>query len=86
MTRGDKAETPEERILELREWVKSSYRHLLASVIEANPSADFRSCMGDLLDRVKREAMNRYVLLPAIAKGYAESSVSPFFEKFEKDS
>ncbi len=85
MTKGDRAETPEKRILELRDWVKSNYRHLLAGAIDANPSADFSACMEDLLDRVKREAMNRYVLLPAVAKGYAESSISPFFEKFEKD-
>jgi hypothetical protein len=85
MTQGERADTQEKRILELREWVKSNYRHLLSSAMAASPSADVAGRMEDVLDRVKREAMNRYVLLPAVAKGYAESSISPFFEKFEKD-
>jgi len=85
MTEGEKADSPEKRILELREWVKSNYRSLLQGALDAAPYADLDRCLSDVYDRVRREAMNRYVLLPAAAKGYAESAVSPFFERFEKD-
>jgi len=81
----DKAESAEGRILALRSWVKSNYRSLLDGALGANPYADVDKCMSDIFDRVKREAMNRYVMLPAGAKGYAESAVSPFFDRFEKD-
>lgn len=81
----EKADTPETRILELRDWVKSNYRSLLDGALDAVPYADVDKCISNVYDRVKREAMNRYVLLPAAAKGYAESAVSPFFDRFEKD-
>jgi len=85
MEGGKKAEGPERRILALRGWVKSNYRSLLDGALSANPYADVDKCMSEIHDRVKREAMNRYALLPAVAKGYAESAVSPFFDRFEKD-
>ncbi len=85
MERGEREESPERRILSLRDWVKSNYRSLLEGALGANPYADVDKCMADVYDRVKREAMNRYLLLPAAAKGYAESAVSPFFDRFEKD-
>jgi hypothetical protein len=85
MVEGGKADTPEKRILELRGWVKSNYRSLLDGALDAVPYSDVDKCTADIYDRVKREAMNRYVLLPAAAKGYAESAVSPFFDRFEKD-
>jgi hypothetical protein len=80
-----KAVTPEKRILELREWVKSNYQPLLQGTLAAHPYADLGACMSEVSDRVKREAMNRFVLLPSIAKGYAESALSPFFDRFEAD-
>jgi hypothetical protein len=85
MKEGDKTDTPEGRILDLREWVKSNYRSLLDATLVAHPYADLDRCMADYHDRVKREAMNRYVLLPSAAKGYAESAISPFFDRLEKD-
>ena len=65
--------------------MKSNYRSLLDGALDAERYADVDKCLSNIHDRVKREAMNRYVLLPAVAKGYAESAVSPFFERFEKD-
>jgi hypothetical protein len=85
MSQGERAEGTEKRILELREWIKSNYRHLLDDAVKVNPYADVEKCITYINDRVKREAMSRFVMLPAMAKGYAESAVSPFFEKFEKD-
>ena len=85
MKEVEKADTPERRILELRDWVKSNYQSLLQGALVAHPYADLEGCMSEVNDRVKREAMNRFVLLPAIAKRYAESAVSPFFERFETD-
>ncbi len=85
MVEGEKPDSPEKRILQLREWVKSNYRSLLEGALGASPYTDVDKCMSEVYDRVKREAMNRYVLLPAIARGYAESAVSPFFDRFEKD-
>lgn len=85
MVEVKKADTPERRILELRDWVRSNYRSLLDGALDAVPYADLDKCTADIYDRVKREAMNRYVLLPAAAKGYAESAVSPFFDRFGKD-
>jgi hypothetical protein len=85
MGEDEEVETPQRRILHLRGWVKSNYSTLLEGALEAAPYADVDKCMADINDRVKREAMDRYVLLPAAAKGYAESAVAPFFERFEKD-
>jgi hypothetical protein len=85
MKEDERADTPERRILGLRDWVKSNYRSLLDGALEANPYVDVDKCVSNIYDRVKREAMSRYVLLPAAAKGYAESAVSPFFDRFEKD-
>jgi hypothetical protein len=65
--------------------VKSNYRSLLDGALEADRYADVDKCLSNIHDQVKREAMNRYVLLPTAAKGYAESAVSPFFDRFEKD-
>jgi hypothetical protein len=65
--------------------VKTNYRALLDGALDADHYADVDKCLSNINDRVKREAMNRYVLLPAVAKGYAESAVSPFFDRFEKD-
>jgi hypothetical protein len=85
MAEAEEADTPQRRILYLRGWVKSNYRTLLDGALDAHPYADVDKCMSDVQDRVKREAMDRYVLLPAAAKGYAESAVAPFFGRFESD-
>jgi len=85
MDRAEKAESPQRKILALRDWVKANYQTLLDGALSANPYADLDKCMEYVYDRAKREAMNRYVLLPAAAQGYAESAVAPFYDRLEKD-
>ncbi len=43
MKEGDEADTPERRILDLREWVKSNYRLLLDATLVAHPTATWTS-------------------------------------------
>jgi hypothetical protein len=41
--------------------------------------------MAAINERVKRQAMNQYVILPSLAREYAESAISPYYEQLEAD-
>jgi hypothetical protein len=79
--------TTEKRILELREWVKANsetllregQKHLTASSEDVGPG------MAAINEKVKRQAMNQYVILPTLAREYAESAISPYYEQLEAD-
>ena len=41
--------------------------------------------MAAINEKVKRQAMNQYVILPTLAREYAESAISPYYEQLEAD-
>jgi hypothetical protein len=79
--------TTEKRILELREWVKANSETLLREGLKhlAASSEEIGPAMAAINEKVKRQAMNQYVLLPTLAREYAESAISPYYEQLEAD-
>jgi hypothetical protein len=79
--------TTEKRILELREWVKANSETLLREGLKhlTASSEDIGPAMAAINEKVKRQAMNQYVILPTLAREYAESAVSPYYEQLEAD-
>jgi hypothetical protein len=79
--------TTEKRILELREWVRANSEILLREGLKhlAASSEDIGPAMAAINEKVKRQAMNQFVILPTLAREYAESAISPYYERLEAD-